>query len=169
VHDSLVVLVIAFVVLSGYTCVAIRRKEITTMAEKKNLCAMIDIDLHRKITEAKDQAGLTTAEYITNLFIEYFEMKENGGNRIMANNNRTMAFQIPEELFQRIKAHLERETARTGKKLTQREFVLGLIEDALTEAECQAGVSPCEAQPDSCEPQPQEDTETATDGEEMAV
>jgi hypothetical protein len=156
--------------LSGYTCVAIRRKEITTMAEKKNLCAMIDIDLHRKITEAKDQAGLTTAEYITNLFIEYFEMKENGGNRIMTNNNsRTMAFQIPEELFQRIKAHLERETARTGKKLTQREFVLGLIEDALTEAERQAGVSPCETQSDSCEPQPPEDTEPATDGEEIAV
>ena len=54
----------------------------------------------------------------------------------MANNNtRTMAFQIPEELFQRIKAHLERETRRTGRKLTQREFVLGLIEEALNEAE----------------------------------
>ena len=49
--------------------------------------------------------------------------------------NRTMAFQISEELFQRIKAHLERETARTGKKLTQKEFVLGLIEAALDEAE----------------------------------
>ena len=48
---------------------------------------------------------------------------------------RTMAFQIPEELFQRIKAHLERESARTGHKLTQREFVLGLIEQALNEAE----------------------------------
>jgi hypothetical protein len=62
--------------LSSYTCFTIRRKEITTMSEKKNLCAMIDIDLHRKITEAKDQAGLTTAEYITNLFIEYFEYFE---------------------------------------------------------------------------------------------
>ena len=58
----------------------------------------------------------------------------------MANNNstRTMAFQIGEDLFQRIKAHLERETARTGRKLTQKEFVLGLIEDALNEAERQA-------------------------------
>jgi hypothetical protein len=139
------------------------------MAEKKNLCAMIDIDLHQKITEAKDQAGLTTAEYITNLLVEYFETKENGGKQIMANNSRTMAFQIPEELFQRIKAHLERETARTGKKLTQREFVLGLIEAALDEAERQAGFSPCEAQPDNCEPQPQENIEPATDGEEMAV
>ena len=80
----------------------------------------------------------------------------------MANNTRTMAFQIPETLFQRIKAHLERETARTGRKLTQREFVLGLVEAALDEAEWQAaedspepemeeqpsegaGVSPCAA------------------------
>ena len=46
------------------------------MAAKKNLCAQIDIDLHRKITEAKEQAGLTTAEYITNLLLEYYEMKE---------------------------------------------------------------------------------------------
>ena len=60
----------------------------------------------------------------------------------MANNSRTMAFQIPEDLFQRIKAHLERETQRTGRKLTQREFVLGLIEEALEAAERQAvGIS----------------------------
>ena len=120
------------------------------MAEKKNLCAQIDIDLHRKITEAKEQAGLTTAEYITNLLLEYYEMKENGGKQIMATNGtRTMAFQIPEDLFQRIKAHLERETARTGKKLTQRELVLGLIEGALNMAEQtdvdESGVGSCEA------------------------
>ncbi len=34
-------------------------------------------------------------------------------------NRRTIAFQVLEELFQRIKTHLEQETARTGKKLTQ--------------------------------------------------
>ena len=68
-------------------------------------------------------------------------------------NNRTMAFQISEALFQRIKAHLERETARTGHKLTQREFVLGLIEQALNEAERQTGVGPCGAQPDGCDTQ----------------
>ena len=140
------------------------------MAAKKNLCALIDIDLHRKITEDKEQAGLTTAEYITNLLIEYYEMKENGGKQIMeSNNTRTLAFQISEELYQRIKAHLHRETQRTGRKLTQREFVLGLIEEALNEAERQAGVSPCEAQPDGSDPQPPEDTGTATDGEEKAV
>ena len=109
------------------------------MAAKKNLCAQIDIDLHRKITEAREQAGLTTAQYITNLLLEYYEMKKNGGKVTMAaNNTRTMALQIDETLFQRIKAHLERETARTGRKLTQREFVLGLIEEALNEAEREA-------------------------------
>ena len=82
------------------------------MTETKNLCAQISIDLHRKICDEKDRAGLTTAQYITNLLIEYFEMKENGGTAAMMNNStRTMAFQIPEELFQHIKAHLERETA----------------------------------------------------------
>ncbi len=128
------------------------------MAATKNLCAQISLDLHQKISEAKEAAGLTTAQYITNLLTEYFTMKESEGNITMANNNtRTMAFQIPEDLFQRIKAHLERETQRTGRKLTQREFVLGLIEEALNEAErlaaeedgqngsVEARVGPCEA------------------------
>lgn len=53
----------------------------------------------------------------------------------MATKGRTMAFQISEDLFQRIKTYLERETVRTGRKLTQREFVLGLIEEALETAE----------------------------------
>ena len=106
------------------------------MAQTRNLCAQIPLDLHAKVCGEREQSGLTTAQYITNLLTEYFTMKENRGNVTMANNNtRTMAFQIPEELFQRIKVHLERETQRTGRKLTQREFVLNLIEEALIEAE----------------------------------
>ena len=136
VCGSLVVLVIALLWAFVYTVVTIKRKETGTMAETKNLCAQIPTDLHDRVGQAKDQAGLTTAQYITNLLIEYFEMKENGGTAAMTNSStRTMAFQIPEELFQRIKTHLERETARTGRKLTQREFVLGLIEQALDEAD----------------------------------
>ena len=50
---------------------------------------------------------------------------------------KTMAFQIPEDLFNRIKDHLDRETKRTGKRLTQKDFVIGLIEQALEEAERQ--------------------------------
>ena len=147
------------------------------MATTKNLCAQISLDLHQKISDAREAAGLTTAQYITELLTEYFKMKENGGNITMANSNtRTLAFQISEDLFQRIKAHLERETQRTGKKLTQREFVLGLIEEALEAAERQAeagrpepekqphgeaGVGPCEAGSEDGSPQPQEEGDPA--------
>ena len=117
------------------------------MEERKNLCALIPIELHNQVTEAREQLGQTTSEYITNLISEYFKLIENGGNPTMA-STRTMAFQVSEELFQRIKAHLERETACTGKKVTQREFVLGLIEQALNEAEqaltAEAPSGPCE-------------------------
>ena len=107
------------------------------MAGRKNLCAMIPIELHQRVTESREAAGLTNNDYITQLLTEYYDMKENGGNNTMANGSRTMAFTISEELFRRIKAHLDRESARTGKRLTQREFVLGLIEAALNEAENQ--------------------------------
>ena len=73
------------------------------MADKKNLCAQIDIALHNRVTEEKDR--------------------------------------------------LARETARTGVKLTQRDFVLGLIEQALAEAE--ASLAPQEA-PESTEEAPED-------------
>ena len=139
------------------------------MPATKNLCAQISLELHQKISEAREESGLTTAQYITQLLTEYYEMKENGGKMTMATNSRTMAFQIPEELFMRIKTHLERETARTGRKLTQREFVLGLIEEALEAAERQAdspepeeaGAGPCEAQPEGSGTQPREEDDPA--------
>lgn len=53
----------------------------------------------------------------------------------MAEGIRTMAFQMPEEMFQRLKRHLERESERTGKKISQKEFVLNLIRQALDAAE----------------------------------
>ena len=106
------------------------------MADKKNLCAQIDIALHNRVTEEKDRLEMTTSQYIASLLTEYYKMKdENGG--INMTGSRTMAFQIPEELFQRIKRHLERETLRTGKKLTQRDFVLNLITQALDEADAE--------------------------------
>ncbi len=146
--------------------------------ETRNLCAQVPLSLHTRVCEERERAGLTTAQYITNLLTEYYEMKENGGTKIMAKNSRTLAFQISEELFQRIKAHLERETIRTGRKLTQREFVLGLIEEALDAAEqreenaaapCEAPSAPEEASAAEVEAQPQETVETSTEGGVTAV
>jgi len=102
------------------------------MAEKqKNLCAMIPAELHSRVRSAQEERGLTLSAYMTNLLTKYFE----GGNEKMAEGVRTLAFQIPEEMFQRLKRHLERETARTGKKVSQKEFVLSLVRQALDEAE----------------------------------
>ena len=104
------------------------------MAENtKNLCAQIPIELHTQVTEARTRLGQTTNEYITALITEYFKMKTEGVNKM--DGTRTMAFQIPEDLFQRLKAHLDRESARTGKKVSQKEFVLNLIRQALDGAE----------------------------------
>ena len=137
VYHSLVVLVIAFTEPFGYACVT-KNEEVSENGNHKNLCAQIPIDLHERVSEERERLGQTTSEYITNLIQDYYNMIENQKGGIqMTEKGRTMAFQIPEELFQRIKRHLERETLRSGKKLTQRDFVLNLITQALDEADAE--------------------------------
>ena len=98
------------------------------MADTRNLCAQIPIDLHTKVMEEKNALGQALSEYITNILNEHFE----GGNKTVAiTATKTLAFQIPEELDQRIKNFLAVEKERTGKKVSQREFVVGLIIQAL--------------------------------------
>ncbi len=145
----------------SYTSFTIRKGD-SSMEQRKNLCAQVPISLHNRVTEAREQLGQTTAEYITNLLTEYYEMKENGGNTAMTNGkNRTLAFQVDEELFQRIKAHLDRESARLGRKVTQREFVLNAIIGVLNMTEPmdvdEGCVTPCEAPTDQDDPQPPEE------------
>lgn len=53
------------------------------MPATRNLCAQLPLDLHQRVCEAREESGLTTAQYITNLLLEYYEMKENGGNAVM--------------------------------------------------------------------------------------
>ena len=98
---------------------------------KKNLCAMIPAELHSRVRTAQEQAGMTLSAYITELLTNYYE----GGREKMEKGVRTMAFQMPEEMFIRLKKLLEQESLRTGKKVSQKEFVLGLIQRALDEAE----------------------------------
>ena len=99
--------------------------------ETKNLCAQIPLELHAKVRAEQEKSGLTLGAYITDVLTKFYEKGEDKMN----DTTRTLAFQIPDELFWRIKDHLTRETERTGKRLTQRDFVLGLIEQALDEAE----------------------------------
>lgn len=100
------------------------------MENTSNLCAQIPTSLLIRIREEQEKSGLSRGEYITQLLLNYYEKGEKS-----MDFNKTLAFQVPEELYNRIKDHLEREKKRTGKRLSQKDFVIGLIERELDEAE----------------------------------
>ena len=99
------------------------------MAETKNLCAQIPISLHQKVCESKEQSGLTLNQYVAQLITEYYEMKERTPNM----GTRTLALQISEELFARVKQHVDNTPG-----LTQKAFITEIITKALDELEAQA-------------------------------
>ena len=96
------------------------------MADKKNLCAMIPADLHARVRQEQERSGQTLSEYVEQLIQNYYDMKE---NKKMTGDMRTMAIQLPEELFERLKAYLKK------NNLKQKQFIIGLIEDALEQDE----------------------------------
>ena len=97
----------------------------------KNLCAQIPVELHDRLRAEQERSGLTLSAYMTDLLTRYYEK----GSEKTVEGMRTMAFQMPEVMFQRLKRHLERESQRTGRKVSQKQFVLGLIQQVLDEAE----------------------------------
>ena len=99
------------------------------MEATKNLCAQIPLSLQTRIRAEQEKSGETLSAYITTILTKYYK----GGKEM--DSMRTLAFQIPEELFQRLKDHLAQEAERTGRKVSQKEFVLALIQQALEEAE----------------------------------
>lgn len=103
------------------------------MADKKNLCAMIPADLHARVRLEQEQSGKTLSEYVEQLIQNYYKMKE---NTKMTGDTRTLAVQIPEELFERLKAYLKK------NNLKQKQFIIGLIEDALEQDEEDPAVQP---------------------------
>ena len=78
------------------------------------------------MTEERGRREQTLSQYVEQILTEHFEGKV---EKNMSTNTRTLAFQVTEELFQRIKEYLKQ------NGLTQREFVVGLIEQALDEWE----------------------------------
>ena len=96
------------------------------MADKKNLCAMIPADLHARVRLEQEQSGKTLSAFVEQLITDYYKMKE--GTK-MTGDMRTMAIQLPEELFERLKAYLKK------NNLKQKQFIIGLIEDALEQDE----------------------------------
>ena len=118
------------------------------MADKKNLCAQIDTALHARVRQEQERSGQTLSEYVEQLIQNYYNMKE---NKKMTGDMRTMAIQLPEELFERLKAYLKK------NNLKQKQFIIGLIEDALEEDE---------AEDTAEQPETEEPDEPETDAEE---
>ncbi len=124
------------------------------MENRKNLCAMIPESLHAQARTEQEQMDLTLSQYMEMVLKQHFE---NGGKNMANGTTRTLAFQVPEELFERVKAHLK----VTG--LSQKDFVIGLIEKALQEAE--AGTQPEKGAAQGAEAQAQPERETAGQAE----
>lgn len=93
--------------------------------KKRNLCAMIPAELHERVRAEQEALGLSLGAYMEAILKAHFDGKEKKG----MDKSRTLAFQVSDELFARLKQYL------TQHKVSQREFVVGLIEKALDEFE----------------------------------
>ena len=99
--------------------------------ETKGVTCKIPLDLHNRISEEIRETESTMSKFIEMIIQEHYEK---GAGKVMA-KGRTLAFQVSEELFQRVKEYLERFEKVHHRRLTQKEFIIGLIEQALEEAE----------------------------------
>ena len=94
-------------------------------AEKKGITVKIDADLHAQIRQYIEANGMTMTEFVSKALDDELHPKMNIKEEKYMGNMRTMAFQVPEDLFQQIKDYLDRH------HMTQKQFVLGLIQDEL--------------------------------------
>lgn len=108
-----------------------RTKKGAIGVETKGVTCKIPLDLHNQISEEIRETESTMSKFIEMVIREHYEK---GANRIME-KGRTLAFQVSEELFQRVKEYLENYEKAYHRRPTQKEFVIGLIEQALEEAE----------------------------------
>lgn len=92
-------------------------------ADKKGITVKVDAELHAEVRQYLEENGLTMAEFVAKSLRD--ELHPEFAEEKSMRNMRTLAFQVPEELFRKIKDYLQR------KNLTQKEFVIGLIENEI--------------------------------------
>ena len=93
--------------------------------EKKGVTVKIDADLHAEIKQYIESHEMTMADFVTQALQDELHPQHNIRDDKNMGNMRTMAFQVPEELFQKIKDYLQR------NNMTQKQFVIGLIENEI--------------------------------------
>ena len=93
--------------------------------EKKGITVKIDAGLHAEIRQFIEENGMTMAEFVSQALYNELHPKFQPQEVKSMGPTRTMAFQMPEDMFQRLKDYLHRHN------ITQKQFVLGLVEAEL--------------------------------------
>ena len=96
------------------------------MEARKNLCAMLPVTLHTRVRQEQEKAGMTLGEYVEAMITEYYDWKD---GKIMTGEMRTLAAQIPAELFDRLDRHLKE------RGIKKKDFLIDIIIRALETAE----------------------------------
>lgn len=97
------------------------------MEEKvKNLCAPIPAGLHARVREEQEASGQTLGQYMTWLIQTFYDNQKE--ETTMSGDKRTVAFQVPGELFEKFKDYLQE------RGIKQNAFFLDCIHRALAEA-----------------------------------
>lgn len=105
----------------------------------KNLCAKIPESVHGQVRERQMESGKTLDQYMAWMIPRFYELEEQlqqGGAKNMAEEMKTMAFQVSGKLDARVKRYL----AGHGK-LTQKAFMTDLIEAAVSQWEAEMGLT----------------------------
>lgn len=71
------------------------------MAEMKNICGKIPVELHEKVRAEIEEKDTSTQIFIQQVIEEHFNRLEGKGEESM--EKRTLAVQVTEDLFQRVK------------------------------------------------------------------
>ena len=97
----------------------------------KNLCAQIPESLHARVRKEQERSGMALSAYMTMLITEYYERKE--GANMKDTNTRTLALQIPVELFDALDRYVAKH------KITKKELITALLREKLAEDEIDEG------------------------------
>ena len=117
------------------------------METRKNLCAMLPIALHTRARQEQEKAGMTLSDYVETMITEYYDWKD---GKIMTGEMRTLAAQIPAELFDRLDRYLKE------RGIKKKDFLVDIITHALEAAEAAEPVTEASPQ-DELEEQPEAD------------
>jgi len=93
--------------------------------EKKGVTVKIDAELHAEVKRYIEEHEMTMGDFVALVLQNELHPKLNNQEDKNMGNMRTLAFQVPEELFQKIKDYLQR------NNMTQKQFVIGLIENEI--------------------------------------